>query len=181
MKKQAGFTLIEIAIVLVIIGLLLGGVLKGQEMITNSKIKRTSNDFNGVAAAIYSYLDRYSALPGDDVNATARWSLTNGDGDGIVDAGEQPDVWEHLRASGLVAGTGSNNPIHAFGGEIYVDNNANGMTGTNICMSVMSGKIGEILDRQLDDGIANTGELRQNVAGPTYSQIATNLVLCKKL
>jgi len=181
MKKQAGFTLIEIAIVLVIIGLLLGGVLKGQEMITNSKIKRTSNDYNGVAAAIYSYLDRYSALPGDDVNAAARWGLTNGDGDGVVDGGERPDVWEHLRASGLVAGTGANNPIHAFGGEIYVSNGGNGMSGTTICMQVMPGKIGEILDRQLDDGIANTGELRQNVAGPIYSQAATNLTICKKL
>ena len=72
-NKQSGFTLIEIAIVLVIIGLLLGGVLKGQEMITNGKIKRSVNDFNGISAAYYSYLDRYAAFPGDDPNANARW------------------------------------------------------------------------------------------------------------
>ena len=52
MKKQAGITLVEIAIVLVIIGLLLGGVLKGQEIITNAKIKNLENDFNGITAAI---------------------------------------------------------------------------------------------------------------------------------
>src|SRR5690242_9867181 len=72
-RKQAGFTLIEIAIVLVIIGLLLGGVLKGQELITQAKIKNVANDFNGLTAAIYSYQDRYKRLPGDDPQAT-RWA-----------------------------------------------------------------------------------------------------------
>ena len=47
-KQQSGFTLVEIAIVLVIIGLLLGGILKGQEMITQAKIKNIINDFNGI-------------------------------------------------------------------------------------------------------------------------------------
>lgn len=181
MKKQAGFTLIEIAIVLVIIGLLLGGVLKGQEMITNSKIKRTSNDFNGVAAAIYSYLDRYSALPGDDPNANGRWGLVDGNGNGNIANAESPDVWAHLRASGLVAGTGANNPIHAFGGEIYVIDDGNNLNGTTICMQDMTGKIGEILDRQLDDGVGNAGEFTQSTNAVVYNQASTALTLCKKL
>lgn len=179
MKKQAGFTLIEIAIVLVIIGLLLGGVLKGQELITNSKIKRTANDYNGVAAAIYSYLDRYSALPGDDTNANARWTLGDGNGNGVIqNAAERALVWSHLRASGLVAGTGASNPIHAFGGQIVVQNGGNGLSGTTICMGLMDGKIGEILDRQNDDGVYNTGEIRANAQ---YTQTATNLNVCKQL
>ena len=45
-NRQSGFTLVEIAIVLVIIGLLLGGVLKGQELITQAKIKNVANDLN---------------------------------------------------------------------------------------------------------------------------------------
>ena len=49
--KQQGFTLVEIAIVLVIIGLLLGGILKGQEMIVQARIKNVINDFNGITAA----------------------------------------------------------------------------------------------------------------------------------
>lgn len=183
MKKQSGFTLIEIAIVLVIIGLLLGGVLKGQEMMTNAKIKRISNDYNGISAAVFSYLDRYSSFPGDDPNAAARWGggVASGDGDGIVDGGERPDVWEHLRASGLVSGTGTTNPTHAFGGIIRVQQNGAGLTGTVICMLNMPGKTAEIIDRQVDDGNGNTGEFRQTVNSITYDQNATNLQVCKKL
>src|SRR3972149_9646258 len=83
---QKGFTLVEIAIVLVIIGLLLGGILKGQEMITQAKIKNIINDFNGITAAMNSYQDRYRALPGDDVGAT-RWTGTvAGNGNGILNS-----------------------------------------------------------------------------------------------
>src|SRR3954466_9758314 len=86
MNQQSGFTLVEIAIVLVIIGLLLGGILKGQEMITQAKIKNVVNDFNGITAAVNSYQDRYRALPGDDLNAATRWAsagtVAKGNGDG---------------------------------------------------------------------------------------------------
>src|SRR6476659_3166684 len=74
MKQQRGFTLVEIAIVLVIIGLLLGGILKGQEMITQAKIKNSIADFSGISAAYHGYQDRYRAIPGDDPNAATRWS-----------------------------------------------------------------------------------------------------------
>src|SRR5437762_6623740 len=132
-STEAGFTLVEIAIVLVIIGLLLGGILKGQEMITQAKIKNAINDFNGVAVAVTSYQDRYRALPGDDPNATARWTVqapASGDGNGVI-AGKYNDVdltkeshlfWQHLRIAGFVAGltTGSGaatNPPNAAGGD----------------------------------------------------------------
>src|SRR5450759_3648 len=83
--KQAGFTLFEIAIVLVIIGLLLGGILKGQEMITQAKIKNVVNDFNGITAAVNSYRDRYRAMPGDDLAASGRWTgAVSGGGDGQI-------------------------------------------------------------------------------------------------
>ncbi len=65
-RNQKGFTLVEIAIVLVIIGLLLGGVLKGQEMIESSRIKSVVGDLNGVSAAYNTYFDRFRAIPGDE-------------------------------------------------------------------------------------------------------------------
>src|SRR5687767_11620175 len=88
-SRQNGFTLVEIAIVLVIIGLLLGGILKGQEMITQAKIKNVIADFSGVSAAYYGYQDRYRAIPGDDSGALARWATAapapvSGNGNGLV-------------------------------------------------------------------------------------------------
>lgn len=195
MKKQTGFTLIEIAIVLVIIGLLLGGVLKGQELITNSKIKRTANDFNGISAGIFSYMDRYNALPGDDPNAAARWggAVSSGDGDGLIESTafngntgvESRQVWVHLRASGLVSGSGTALPNHAFGGRIGVEDTpaGTGITGNSICMQDIQGKIAEILDLQLDDGVGNTGEMQNDdgVAAYTGAQLDADFNICKKI
>jgi prepilin-type N-terminal cleavage/methylation domain-containing protein len=131
---QSGFTLVEIAIVLVIIGLLLGGILKGQEMITQARIKNVVNDFNGITAAYFSYMDRYKAVPGDDPNAAARWpgspptvpAALNGGSNGQISGlygvsspatlaqanvdntqGESWNFWWHLRLAGFVAGATS--------------------------------------------------------------------------
>ena len=133
--SQKGFTLVEIAIVLVIIGLLLGGILKGQEMITQAKIKNVIADMSGVSAAMYGYQDRYKALPGDDKNANSRWASTaSGTGDGVIQgvytvtaSGTATDAtkeagffWHHLRLSGFVSGTGADQPFNAVSGKIGV-------------------------------------------------------------
>lgn len=194
-KRNGGFTLVEIAIVLVIIGLLLGGILKGQELMTNAKIKRTVNDFNGITAAVYSYMDRYAKLPGDDDNAQARWAGVcggNGNGDGFVqgawssvnDADESRKLWSHLRAAGLINGSLDNctQPTHAFGGRIGLQRNAYNMIGTMICLEGLEGKIGEILDRQLDDGQRDSGNLRGGNAGSGAAWVQGNTyTVCKKL
>jgi len=131
MGKKAphqGFTLVEIAIVLVIIGLLLGGILKGQEIITQAKIKNVIADMSGVSAAMYGYQDRYRALPGDDKNATPRWTGASvGDGDGIIvgkwteATQESTYVWDHLRRAGfLTGGSGADNPFNAVSGRMGV-------------------------------------------------------------
>jgi prepilin-type N-terminal cleavage/methylation domain-containing protein len=127
-RGQGGFTLVEIAIVLVIIGLLLGGILKGQEMITQAKIKNVIADISGVSAAMYGYQDRYRALPGDDKLA-ARWTgATAGDGDGVIGGtytaaapAESVLFWDHLRRAGFISGgSGTDNPFNAVNGKMGV-------------------------------------------------------------
>ena len=75
LNGQKGFTLIEIAIVLVIIGLLLGGVLKGQELINTARVRALNNSVDGITAAWFSFQDRYRAFPGDYLAARATVNL----------------------------------------------------------------------------------------------------------
>lgn len=179
---QSGFTLIEIAIVLVIIGLLLGGVLQGQQLIENSRVKSATNDFNGVSAGAFSYQDRYGRLPGDDPGALAArgtsWAaVTAGNGNGAVDAlaanvfdgaaGEGDDFFQHLRAAGFIAGDPADLaaaalPQNPFGGLIGVTNESiiNGLLGLKVCMNNVTGSSAIALDTQLDDGAGTTGRMR---------------------
>jgi prepilin-type N-terminal cleavage/methylation domain-containing protein len=187
-RKQAGFTLVEIAIVLVIIGLLLGGILKGQEMITQAKIKNVIADFSGIAAAYHGYQDRYRKVPGDDNQAAARWNVAgiDGNGNGWV-AGKYNSAtatdesrlwWDHLRRAGFVSGTGSTQPINATGGIVGVQTGdaaatpavaLGSMFGTIVCSSNIADKIAIALDNQMDDGDSRAGTVRAQrhvAAGP---------------
>ena len=116
MKHQQGFTLIEIAIVLVIIGLLLGGVLKGQELITSARVRNLISTQDGIKAAYFGFLDRYRALPGDytaattnitGVAATAACGNGNGNGNGRIETTNLENVlaWEHISKAGFINGT----------------------------------------------------------------------------
>ena len=133
MKKQSGFTLVEIAIVLVIIGLLLGGVLKGQELINNAKAKNIENEVNNIKTAIYSYQDRYRALPGDDKKADRFNDIDSssvgdsngkikGNFDSTTDNIESRLFWLHLRNAGLIVGAtdDQNQPNNVFNGLIGI-------------------------------------------------------------
>ena len=178
-QRQSGFTLIEIAIVLVIIGLLLGGILKGQELITQARIRNVSNDFQSVTAAINLYQDRYRALPGDDPGAQTRWTATGstttkGDGDGQIEGtynsateGDESRLfWQHLRLAGLVGGPtttgaiGTANPPNAASGVTGVQNGAFGIPGLVVCSNNLSAKIAQAIDTQFDDGDSAKGTMR---------------------
>ena len=208
-KHQSGFTLIEIAIVLVIIGLLLGGILKGQELITQGRIRNVGNDFQSVTAAINLYQDRYRALPGDDLSAVTRWTTSAiGNGDGTIGTGtaatpaynstavgdESRLFWQHLRLAGLIGGPttpaalGTANPPNAASGVTGVQNSAFGIIGLVVCSNNLPAKIAQAIDSQFDDGNAITGTVRgttgtaATTAVPTANYVddgANFYVVCK--
>jgi len=200
-KKSKGFTLIEIAIVLVIIGLLLGGVLKGQEMITSAKLNRVTSDFEGLAAAIYAYQDRYRSLAGDDSNAASRWgaSVTSGSGNGVLSGGwrstrntdESRLFWQHLRNANLIPGSATGvtsfaQPNNSFNGVIGIENSNYGLNGTVICMSGITGGNAEIIDNRIDDGNSATGSLRANTATNSNGSVSSYVIdtiynICRRL
>ncbi|MEF8701482.1 MAG: prepilin-type N-terminal cleavage/methylation domain-containing protein [Candidatus Accumulibacter sp. UW26] len=166
-KQQSGFTLVEIAIVLVIIGLLLGGVLKGQELINSAKVKNMIGDFRTVSSLVYGYQDRFKAFPGDqsqaqldiafgsgvaaacDPAAAGLCAPNNGRIDGVWNAGgadgtgvatnESVLFWQHVRLANLSSGPA------ALTAADYRPRNADGgfigieMSGTTPFIAAMRG------------------------------------------
>jgi len=115
MRRQTGFTLIEITVVLVILGLLLGGVLKGQELITGARVRNLISQQDGIKAAFFGFQDRFRAPPGDYAQATINISGVatsaacgngNGNGNGHIETtnNEMVLAWEHLSKAGFLAG-----------------------------------------------------------------------------
>lgn len=195
-KQQSGFTLIEIAIVLVIIGLLLGGVLKGQELITAARVRNLISTQDGMKAAYFGFLDRYRALPGDYSAANAQANIPGcggcfgGDANGqIQTAAESIHLWEHLSKAGFITGSyvsGSatptagtaNTPANPYGSlmqlifdNVYREGGADtGATRHNLKTgnNIPSDIMAE-MDRKVDDGLANAGQVRHS----TYAGAGT--------
>jgi prepilin-type N-terminal cleavage/methylation domain-containing protein len=190
---QHGFTLVEIAIVLVIIGLLLGGILKGQEMITQAKTKNVIADFSGISTAYHSYQDRYRATPGDDSGAAARWAVApaavSGNGNGTIAGAYNADCaaasppescqwWDHLRRAGFIAGNGAVQPLNAAGGMIGVQTGdtaggaaLGGLSGLILCSANLPDKIALAVDTQIDNGLSASGSVRATLNGASNPAI----------
>jgi prepilin-type N-terminal cleavage/methylation domain-containing protein len=197
-SQQSGFTLVEIAIVLVIIGLLLGGILKGQELINSAKVKNLANDFRVIPTYIYAYQDKFKALPGDDAAAQTHLQgctapCQNGNGNGVINGNwnsttatdESFQFWAHVRLANLAAGPTDTTdatyvPTNAVGGKLGISSAASGqlqisgMTGTyQVCSAGILGKFAKQLDIQMDDGNTATGSMRVVADGAALGTAAT--------
>lgn len=126
-NENHGFSLVELSIVLVILGLLVGGVLSGQSLIRAAELRAVTSEYSRYVTATQSFRDKYFALPGDMTNATAFWGVAhatpatcvttassspltcNGNGDGILlpsaGSNESFRFWQHLANAGLIEGT----------------------------------------------------------------------------
>jgi prepilin-type N-terminal cleavage/methylation domain-containing protein len=187
-QQQKGFTLVEIAIVLVIIGLLLGGILKGQELINSARVRNLADSTSGIQAAYFGFIDRYRRVPGDWAAASAQAAIgstvnsggnDNGRLDGTPVYTEPNALWEHLSKAGFINGsytgvtaepTTANGaaPFNPFNSAIVVarTNNYIDLTAAppqRLNLAVGRGTpvdIARELDTKLDDSNPATGGLR---------------------
>jgi prepilin-type N-terminal cleavage/methylation domain-containing protein len=184
-QNQYGFTLVEIAIVLVIIGLLLGGVMKGQELVNSAKVKNLANDFRSISSFVYAYQDRFRALPGDDRAANTHLdgataatggatgnARINGRWNSTTPTDESFLFWQHVRLAGLATGTPDTTspdylPRNADGGRIGITGEAV-LTGAArpypasfyVCSQGIQGRHARQIDTTIDDGNTTTGAVR---------------------
>lgn len=123
-RKTFGFTLVELSIVMIIIGLLIGGTFGGMKLVENMQVNKTVQDLKAIDSAALTFKDTYGRLPGDLRNPSTRLPncttapcSTTGDGDRIIDPPnsttawsaaqdatyERFTFWSHLQAADLLA------------------------------------------------------------------------------
>ncbi len=180
-----GFTLIEIALVLTIISLLVGGILRGQALIRNTKVKTLYTQYRELVAAVTTYQDRFHFLPGDDLQASSRFTvppganlpaIVNGDGNGLIDGAtnaacgagvtqnESCQAFYHLRLAGIISGRDTVSPTHAFGGNLVLSRTSVFVPGWNsptaVCYQGLTADVVRDMESLYDDGISTSGSIR---------------------
>lgn len=144
LRRNAAFTLVELAIVLVVIGLLVGSVVAGRSFIKSAELSSVMTEALAYRAAFGQFQARYQAVPGDYYRATANWNTGDGDGNGFIRAGtnnasEMFLAFQHLSLAGLTEGSfitptttitpGEHAPLTPFKGVTYVFNHPNALDG----------------------------------------------------
>ncbi|MFZ0613655.1 MAG: prepilin-type N-terminal cleavage/methylation domain-containing protein [Desulfobacterales bacterium] len=170
-NSQAGFTLVEIAIVMVIIGLLIGGVLKAQGMINNAKVKRVVKQADELRAAVMGFYDKYGMYPGDENQAAIPPGAdAEGNGNGLIETtAETYEVFRDLVRAELIAGDYNGTteyPSHAFGGTVrlqWVDPGP-GTARHYFMFSNIPAEVCLEIDQKFDNGTWNSGSIVGNAA-----------------
>ena len=219
-KNQNGFTLVEISIVMIIIGLLIGGTFGGMQLVENMQVNKTVQDLKAIQSAALTFKDTYGRLPGDITNPSARIPsctdapcATGGNGNrqiGIqtwnqsnVATDEIFTFWHHLQAANLLANAdyrntttmdfGEGQPSSPMSGGYRIYNWVARGVGPAACITwiytqgllitgeasgdgpngpnapIIPCKMGESLDRKMDDGAIYGGKMTMGYCGVTFT------------
>ncbi len=158
MRTRSGFTLLEMVIVIGIIGMLIGGILVGKDILRSAQLRAATSEMQNAIQNIKIFQTKYGALPGDMSNATAMWSSTaNGNGDGRIvrqdSSGtyvEQFTAWQHLSRAKLMDGS--------FTGAAGSGGNMDRVPGSNIPASRIANGGWGLVSITIGD-IANVGTI----------------------
>ena len=164
MREQRGFTLIELAIVLVVMGLLIGAVMQGQKMYYNARLQRIVSDMQDYSKAFVMYYEQQGMYPGDENDTNFPTGDTaNGDHDGLIDtSAEATNAWQDLtNAMGVVRKPSPvRGGLYIFGNmSFYGSANQNYISVTNIF-----NKMAQSIDARHDDGTYNSGNVQASAA-----------------
>ena len=190
-----GFSLFEIALVLVVIGLLTTGIMKGYDLLQQARLQKTVSQILSIQTSVRLFRERYGAIPGDFSDASFVWghSTRNGDGNGVVDGNpldgwsEASLFWQHLNLAGLITNVHfvRHHDIHQAHGRflpemplgciLLVESNPASLEGLWLVLTTMrhsrkylTPKQAAFIDRQLDNGDPGSGQVR-TLEAPHYS------------
>lgn len=196
--RQAGFSLIEMAVVLLVMGVLMGGVMKGMDMVESAKYKKLIELDDTLEGALLAYQDKYRRLPGDDSKVADFLGLTSedagsgngslsGDFDDTDEDVESRKLWQHLRAADLMNGATAGDmareiPQHAWDDSVGFESDRFGLKGLVLCFRDLPGEWAQKFDVERDDGNATTGRVQSGASDTvTAYDRESETTLCRKI
>jgi len=164
-KQQQGFSLIELALVLVIIGVLFAAVMQGQKMLYNARMQRIVSDMRDYAQVFLLYYDRYGMYPGDENDSNFpsgdTYDPPTANHNGLIDAAEATDVWADLQnALGVVRKA---SPVRG-GTYVFGSMSFGGVTQNYISVTSIPNILAQAIDARHDDGVSTTGNIQASAA-----------------
>jgi len=184
-RANAGFTLIEISIVLVLIGLMVGGLLVGADMIKQAALRKQATQIELIESGIQNFRTKYNCYPGDCVDPTIISGYTyTGNGDGFLEAvwngDENKGFWLHMALSNMInypllphpALVGMTAPVMTLNGNAYINAYGSATHAQNVLEFATPDVSGALevlqisyIDSKADDGLPNSGSIRSSGYG----------------
>lgn len=178
-RRNKGFSLVELSVVLIILGLLAAGITAGNSLVKGSKLRAIASEYENFRSAFSAFQLQYEYIPGDIPNASDYWAgATNGNGNNFMDWAEVAPAWNHLSSANLIPGNYNGTdeyPISKYRKTSHFTFSAHGglydeehggfnslsfrSTDTAQWNPVLTPKDASSIDKKIDDGIPNKGKI----------------------